>query len=603
MSESFQHGSRDERDGGGPRSGRSGSDGRSGRSSGPRDGRSGGPGRREDRGERPWRDRGPREDDRRGGSGRSEDRRGEGRGGHGARREGGAAGQGGRDRREDRPGDRRDDRRGGYGDRREDRESRPWRDRGPREDDRRGGPGRWEDRRGGAERRTDDRRGGYGERREGGAGSRQGGRDDRRGGYGDRRGGYGDRREDRESRPWRDRGPREDDRRGGPGRRDDRAGERRGGHGDRQGARSGGGPRRDDRWAGAGRREDHREERYDASTHRHRAPEVDEDITGRELDKPTRAQLGALEPRNAEAVAKHLVMAGRYLEDDPQLALEHAQAAGRRGGRIAAVREATAIAAYEAGDWALALKELRTYRRMTGSQEHLPLMVDCERALGRPEKAVELATSEAVAELDAAGRVELAIVLAGMRRDQGDAQGAVDALGIPQLDRNRGFSYSPRLFRAYAEALRGVGRDREAVAWDRQAVVAEAALGTGQFAEPEIVDLVGEEPEETGVELPDDAAAGEHAPGAGGPGEQAVVAETAPGGTTTQDPDDGADDGTEDVLDEGTEEEPEDDDERGEDLDPDDEDEGGREADLDPDDDEELVADDEDGAQEGPARG
>ncbi|MCD1144181.1 hypothetical protein LQU92_02870 [Kocuria sp. LUK] len=596
MSESFQHGSRDERDGGGPRSGRSGSDGRSGRSSGPRDSRSGGPGRREDRGERPWRDRGPREDDRRGGSGRSEDRRGEGRGGHGARREGGAAGQGGRDRREDRPGDRRDDRRGGYGDRREDRESRPWRDRGPREDDRRGGPGRWEDRRGGAERRTDDRRGGYGERREGGAGSRQGGRDDRRGGYGDRR-------EDRESRPWRDRGPREDDRRGGPGRRDDRAGERRGGHGDRQGARSGGGPRRDDRWAGAGRREDHREERYDASTHRHRAPEVDEDITGRELDKPTRAQLGALEPRNAEAVAKHLVMAGRYLEDDPQLALEHAQAAGRRGGRIAAVREATAIAAYEAGDWALALKELRTYRRMTGSQEHLPLMVDCERALGRPEKAVELATSEAVAELDAAGRVELAIVLAGMRRDQGDAQGAVDALGIPQLDRNRGFSYSPRLFRAYAEALRGVGRDREAVAWDRQAVVAEAALGTGQFAEPEIVDLVGEEPEETGVELPDDAAAGEHAPGAGGPGEQAVVAETAPGGTTTQDPDDGADDGTEDVLDEGTEEEPEDDDERGEDLDPDDEDEGGGEADLDPDDDEELVADDADGAQEGPARG
>ncbi|MFF0943412.1 hypothetical protein ACFYE2_04190 [Kocuria sp. CPCC 205300] len=329
------------------------------------------------------------------------------------------------------------------------------------------------------------------------------------------------------------------------------------------------------------------------STHRHPAPEIDEDVTGRELDKPTRAQLGALEPRNAEAVAKHLVMAGRYLLDDPELALQHAQAAGRRGGRIAAVREAAGVAAYEAGDYALALKELRTFRRMTGAEIHLPLMVDCERALGRLDKAVELATSEAASTLESSEQVELAIVLAGMRRDQGDAQGAVDALSIPQLDKNRGFAYSPRLFRAYAEVLRGVGRDREAFTWDRQAVVAEAALGTGQFAEPEIVDFDDEDETEqapaTGVALPEPETA------AGEPDEDtaAAAAATAADAGPLDETADDADGDSDAVLDEGTDEEPDEElDDSEEDLDPDDDFEGGSEPDLDPDDDEDLVDDD-----------
>ncbi|MFD3801501.1 hypothetical protein ACFWQJ_10505 [Kocuria palustris] len=191
-------------------------------------------------------------------------------------------------------------------------------------------------------------------------------------------------------------------------------------------------------------------------------------------------------------------MVARYIEDDPAFALEHARYAVSRAGRVAAVREAAGVAAYENGEYHEALKELRTYRRMTGDDIHLPLMIDCERALGRPEKALELASSQSVTELPAEARVELAIIVAGMRRDEGDADGALKALEIPQLDRNRGFSYSPRLFRAYGEALRGVGREKEATAWDRQAVVAEAALGTGAFEDPEIVDL-GED--EIGVEL------------------------------------------------------------------------------------------------------
>nr|WP_245193189.1 hypothetical protein [Kocuria sp. JC486] len=224
-------------------------------------------------------------------------------------------------------------------------------------------------------------------------------------------------------------------------------------------------------------------------------------------------QIRSLEATNAEGVAKHLVMVGRYLYDVPEFALEHARYAVSRAGRVAAAREAAAVAAYENGEYHEALKEFRTFRRMTGDDVHLPLMVDCERALGKPDKALELATSEAVENLDANAKVELAIVVAGIRRDQGDLEGSLKALEIPQLDRNRGFSYSPRLFRAYGEALRGVDRDREAQGWERQAVVAEAALGLGQFSEPEIFDLVGEEPEvEEGVTLADPDESTESAP-------------------------------------------------------------------------------------------
>lgn len=219
------------------------------------------------------------------------------------------------------------------------------------------------------------------------------------------------------------------------------------------------------------------------------APDVDEDVTGREIDKPTRRQLEALEPRNAERVAQHLVMAARYVEVDPQFALEHANAAVRKAGRIAVVREAAGVAAYAAEDYALALKELRTHRRISGSEANLPLMVDCQRALGRSDKALEEARSAAAEKLDAEGKVELAMVVSGIHADANNHSAALEALEIPQLDKNRGFPYSPRLFRAYAEALRAVGRGEEARTWERQAMVAEAALGMGQFSEPEIVDL------------------------------------------------------------------------------------------------------------------
>jgi tetratricopeptide (TPR) repeat protein len=189
-------------------------------------------------------------------------------------------------------------------------------------------------------------------------------------------------------------------------------------------------------------------------------------------------------------------MAGRLIEDEPELAFQHALAASRRGGRLAAVREAVGLTAYAAGHYGEALREFRTYRRISGSNVHLPVMADCERGLGRPDRALDVVRSEEAKDLDAPGKAELAIVAAGARTDLGQLDAAVAELEIPQLDINRAFSYSPRLFRAYADALSAVGREAEAAKWQKQAVVAENALGQGFDEEPDILDLGWDEEEE-----------------------------------------------------------------------------------------------------------
>jgi tetratricopeptide (TPR) repeat protein len=189
-------------------------------------------------------------------------------------------------------------------------------------------------------------------------------------------------------------------------------------------------------------------------------------------------------------------MAGRLIDDEPELAFQHALAASRRGGRLAAVREAVGLTAYAAGHYGEALREFRTYRRISGSNVHLPVMADCERGLGRPDRALDVVRSEEAQDLDAPGKAELAIVAAGARADLGQLDAAVAELEIPQLDINRAFSYSPRLFRAYADALAAVGRTAESEKWQKQAVVAENALGLGVDEEPDIIDLGWDEEEE-----------------------------------------------------------------------------------------------------------
>ena len=187
-------------------------------------------------------------------------------------------------------------------------------------------------------------------------------------------------------------------------------------------------------------------------------------------------------------------MAGQLIDDDPALAHRHALAAARRAGRVGVVRETVGITAYATGDFALALRELRTYRRITGKNDQLPLMVDSERGRRTTGRALELGRSVPRAKLDVSVQVALAIAMSGARLDLGQAEAALGELQIPQLDPERAFSWSPALFDAYATVLEELGHTEEAEQWWQRSDRATIALERADLPEGEdTVEIIEEE--------------------------------------------------------------------------------------------------------------
>ena len=92
------------------------------------------------------------------------------------------------------------------------------------------------------------------------------------------------------------------------------------------------------------------------------------------------------------------------------------------------MREAVGEAAYAAGEYAEALAELRAAKRMNGVQDYVAIMADCERALGRPDRALALVRNAPKEKLSPALLAELTIVEAGARRDRGELDAALRTL-------------------------------------------------------------------------------------------------------------------------------------------------------------------------------
>ncbi|WP_231370899.1 hypothetical protein [Microbacterium sp. 11MF] len=248
-------------------------------------------------------------------------------------------------------------------------------------------------------------------------------------------------------------------------------------------------------------------------------PVVPDEVTARDLNGAARNELKTLSKDNAEQVARHLAMAARLIDEDPALAHEHALAASRSAGRIAVVRETVAITAYAVGDFALALRELRTFRRISGRDDQIALMVDSERGVGRPDRALEVGRAVDRASLPTDVRVELAIAMSGARLDLGQPDRALQELDIPELDPDTAFPWSPGLFAARAAVLEELGQVEEAAQWQRRADIAAAALGeidadsetieVDEIDEIELEDEPGEESEDEPGEEVDDTEDGD----------------------------------------------------------------------------------------------
>ena len=323
----------------------------------------------------------------------------------------------------------------------------------------------------------------YGERRDGGRNWRDGERREER-----------PRREEgrRDERNWGDR-PRRDERgwqeRGHERRRDGerreernwRDGERREDRPRREGDRRDERPRRDGersdfrRGQGRGGNRNGRfdrdrlrgERRNSRPPQRNRVPEPElpEDVSAKDLDSAARMGLRALSRLNAENIARHLVMTQRLLETDPEVAYAHARYAASHAGRIAIVREAAGIAAYVAGLYSEALRELRAARRLSGMDTMYRAMeVDCERALGRPDAALRSAQNALQLDLEDDERAELAIVVTGIYHDQGNDELALITIEDAIRKAPKDTETLRRLHSVRADRLEDLGRVREAEA-------------------------------------------------------------------------------------------------------------------------------------------
>ncbi|WP_030729885.1 tetratricopeptide repeat protein [Streptomyces sp. NRRL S-237] len=214
-----------------------------------------------------------------------------------------------------------------------------------------------------------------------------------------------------------------------------------------------------------------------------------------------RQELLSLPKGLAEEVSKNLVMVARLIDDEPEQAYAYSRIALRLASRVAAVREAAGFAAYATQKYSEALAEFRAAKRMTGSVELWPVMADCERGLGRPERALAMAGEPEVQKLDKAGQVEMRLVAAGARRDQGQLEAAIVTLQSPELASSSVQPWTARLRYAYADALLAAGREDEAREWFGKTLEADKDGSTD--ASDRLAELDGVEFVDASVDLSD----------------------------------------------------------------------------------------------------
>ena len=170
---------------------------------------------------------------------------------------------------------------------------------------------------------------------------------------------------------------------------------------------------------------------------------------------------------DAENIGLHILAAYTLEESNPELALEHAKWVARQASRIDFARETLAFVAYRQGDYKLALREFRTAFRMNGFLDYLPFIADCERGVGEPKKAIEVAVSDDAKYLRGEAKAEMFLVYAGALGDLKMWDKAIEI--VHTLGRSKGLAgeYRMRAVQAEQYFLEEAGRTDEAIALDR----------------------------------------------------------------------------------------------------------------------------------------
>lgn len=233
--------------------------------------------------------------------------------------------------------------------------------------------------------------------------------------------------------------------------------------GDRRFNDRGFGDRRDGGYKGRRDRRNDRRDFDERDRRRAREPEIPDKVKAEDLDPEVMKELHSLNPDNARKVAQHLVMAGSYIDIDPEAAYAHARAAVDRASRIGIVRQAAALAAYSCGKYAEALREVRTVRRLMGTDEMRAVEADCLRGLGKPDKAIEVIGQTDISQMSVDEIAELVMVESGARADMQDFERGLlvinDFLDKATCDNEETLA---RVLEVKVDRLEELGRDEEA---------------------------------------------------------------------------------------------------------------------------------------------
>ena len=133
--------------------------------------------------------------------------------------------------------------------------------------------------------------------------------------------------------------------------------------------------------------------------------------------------------------------------------------------RSATVRELLGLAHYHAGRYKEAASELAAFRRLSGTTEQNPVIADSYRALGRPEKAVEICDEIEFKKVEPAVTFEGQIVASGALADMGRLDEAIARLERLTLRPPVAEEHHMRAWYALASLLEKKGRFSQAKEW------------------------------------------------------------------------------------------------------------------------------------------
>ncbi|MDH3190459.1 MAG: hypothetical protein OEM39_07460, partial [Acidimicrobiia bacterium] len=123
--------------------------------------------------------------------------------------------------------------------------------------------------------------------------------------------------------------------------------------------------------------------------------------------------------RREPAIKELSAAVDHYADERFAAALPHLRKAKTLSPRSSTIRELLGLAAYRTDNWDEALRELRTFRRLTGDLIHMPVEMDCLRALDKKLDVTK--TWERIREHDISATIdhEARVVYASFLLDEG----------------------------------------------------------------------------------------------------------------------------------------------------------------------------------------